>query len=187
MTQTVLPQLQEVMTSLEAEEAAISTQLAEIQAKREALRAVVSLFEESAASSSPTTTTKAKVSTKAKPAAKKSKPAAKAKPAPAAKAPRKTNATSKKKKDGRAATWQKYTLPGVGDQSMPDAVKLILATKPDEDFKIATVMSGLFKENMPKAQYLKARNRISNILSGGVRDGIWYKGDRGAYRLSKPA
>ncbi|MBE9062213.1 hypothetical protein, partial [cf. Phormidesmis sp. LEGE 11477] len=90
-----------------------------------------------------------------------------------------------KKKDGRTADWQKYTLPGVGDQPMPEAVKLILATKPKEDFKIAEVMSGLFKEDMPKNQYLKARNRISNILSGGVRDGEWYKGARGAYRLTE--
>lgn len=53
---------------------------------------------------------------------------------------------------------------------MPEAVQMILATQPDKDFKIAEVMSALFKESMPKKQYLKARNRVSNILSGGVRD-----------------
>ncbi|MEN8446824.1 MAG: hypothetical protein ABG776_17640, partial [Cyanobacteria bacterium J06555_13] len=89
-----------------------------------------------------------------------------------------------KKKDGRAASWQKYALPGVNQKPMPEAVQLILETQPEKDFKIAEVMSGLFKENMPKAQYLKARNRISNILSGGVRNGEWFKGDRGAYRLT---
>ena len=67
---------------------------------------------------------------------------------------------------------------------MSASVKLVLSTQPDKDFKIAEVMSSLFKENMPKSQYLKARDRISNILSVGVRDGEWHKGNRGAYRLN---
>ena len=68
---------------------------------------------------------------------------------------------------------------------MPDAVRLILETQPENEFKIADVMDALFEENMPKAQYLKARNRISNVLSGGVRAGDWHKGDRGTYRMTK--
>ena len=32
------------------------------------------------------------------------------------------------KKDGRTASWQKYTRPGVKNESIPDAVRLILAT-----------------------------------------------------------
>ena len=96
--------------------------------------------------------------------------------------------TAKKKavkKDGRTASWQKYTRPGVKNASMPDAVKLILETQPEKAFKIAEVMDALFKESIPKAQHLKARNRISNILSSGVRAGDWYKGDRAAYSMTK--
>ena len=113
--------------------------------------------------------------------------------APASKkAPAKTTTAQKapaqkataKKKDGRAASWQKYTRPGVKNESIPDAVKLILATQPKNDFKIADVMTALFKDDMPKSQYLKARNRISNVLSGGVRAGDWYKGERGTYRMT---
>ena len=132
---------------------------------------------------------KAPSASKKKKVAKKS-PTAKAKATtktkPAAKTTQKKKATSKKK-DGRAAAWQKYTLPGVGDRPMPESVQIVLATKPAEDFKIAEVMSSLFTEDMPRDQYLKARNRVSNILSGGVRDGDWFKGDRGAYRLTKAA
>ena len=88
------------------------------------------------------------------------------------------------KKDGRTASWQKYTRPGVKNESIPDAVRLILETQPENEFKIADVMTALFKEDMPKNQYLKARNRISNVLSGGVRAGDWFKGARGTYRMT---
>ena len=92
--------------------------------------------------------------------------------------------TTAKKKDGRTASWQKYTRPGVKNESIPDAVRLILETQPENEFKIADVMTALFKDDMPKSQYLKARNRISNVLSGGVRAGDWYKGNRGTYRMT---
>ena len=95
-----------------------------------------------------------------------------------------TKKTTAKKKDGRTASWQKYTRPGVKNESIPDAVRLILETQPENEFKIADVMTALFKDDMPKSQYLKARNRISNVLSGGVRAGDWYKGNRGTYRMT---
>ncbi|MFK8186199.1 MAG: hypothetical protein AB8B99_22720 [Phormidesmis sp.] len=103
---------------------------------------------------------------------------------PKAKAERKTTA-AKKKTDGRAATWQKYTRPGVKNQSIPDAVKLILTTQPEKEFKIVEVMEALFNEDMPKTQYLKARNRVSNVLSGGVRAGDWYRGARSSYSMKQ--
>lgn len=186
---TVLPQLEEIISNLTEQETSISAQLAEVQSKLEALRSVTSLFDgdsvsatkaPAAAKSTTTKKTTAKATT--------TKRTAKAKVAkkPAAKAAKVAKATGSKKakKDGRAATWQKYTRSGVTSQPMPESVRLILETQPDKDFKIAEVMSSLFKDDMPKAQYLKARNRISNILSGGVRNGDWFKGDRGAYRLT---
>ena len=38
---------------------------------------------------------------------------------------------------------------------------------------------------MPRTAYLKARNRISNILSAGARDGTWYRGRNGRYSQSE--
>lgn len=95
-----------------------------------------------------------------------------------------TRVTTQKKKDGRAADWQKYARPGVRNQSIPEAVRLILETQPSKGFKIAEVMAALFKDGMPKAQYLKARNRVSNVLSGGVRSGEWYRGERSTYSMT---
>ena len=86
--------------------------------------------------------------------------------------------------DGRTAAWQMYTRPGVKNESIPDAVRLILATQPENDFRVADVMEALFQAEMPESQYLKARNRISNVLSGGVRAGDWHEGDRGTYRMT---
>ncbi|MEO1390373.1 MAG: hypothetical protein AAFV85_23835 [Cyanobacteria bacterium J06634_6] len=187
MVQTVLPQLQEVVTNLEIQESTLTKQMEEIRAKKEALEAVIPMFEADSTESADSADVAKVPATAAKSVAKKTKAATDTKTAA-----KKTKAASKskagaKKKDGRAASWQKYALPGVKDRPMPESVQIVLATKPDEDFKIAEVMSALFKDGMPKAQYLKARNRISNILSGGVRDGDWFKGDRGAYRLNKPA
>ena len=190
MSQNVLPQIQEVIKDLESQETALSTQLTDIQAKLKGIRAVLPMFGETTTLlSSDSDAAEASTITEKKKAAKKSSTAkikASEKAKPAAKTTRKEK-TASKKKDGRAAAWQKYTLPGVGDRPMPESVQMVLATKPEEDFKIAEVMSSLFTEDMPRDQYLKARNRISNILSGGVRDGDWFKGDRGAYRLTKTA
>ena len=48
-------------------------------------------------------------------------------------------------------------------------------------------MLAIFEDDMPKAQYLKARSRISNILSAGARDNEWYRGRGGTYSMSKKA
>ena len=145
----------------------------------------VPAIEEAAVAEAPKPTkTKATKTTAKKATAKKAavkQAAPKKETAEKATASKKTTA---KKKDGRTASWQKYTRPGVKNESIPDAVRLILETQPENEFKIADVMTALFKDDMPKSQYLKARNRISNVLSGGVRAGDWYKGNRGTYRMT---
>ncbi|MEL6351595.1 MAG: hypothetical protein AAFR58_07515 [Cyanobacteria bacterium J06627_28] len=196
MSATVLSKLEEILAGLTGQEESLSTQLKELSAKREAIRGVIDQFGVADSSTAkPTTTAKKTIAKKTtrKQAAKKTSAKKTARKQAATKTVSSKTTTKAKaakpkaksnKKDGRTATWQKYTLPGVGKHPMPEAVRLILATQPEKDFKIAEVMAGLFKESMPKNQYLKARNRISNILSGGVRDGQWFKGDRGAYRLT---
>ena len=205
MNQTVLPQLQSVEAELSSQESQIAEQLASLREKLESIRAVMPMFSgdaeggsqldavpaveapavETSDNSDKSEPDKAKAATSKQTVQKKN---ATAKKTTAKKATTKRATTKRattKKKDGRTATWQKYTRPGVDNASIPDAVRLILETQPKNEFKIAEVMDALFKENMPKAQYLKARNRISNVLSGGVRAGDWFKGDRGTYRMTK--
>ena len=192
MAQTVLPQLKEISDDLLAQEESLTTQLEEVQEKLRGVRAILPLFGEAALGeddsdesseqdSEPATPAKSATSTKKK--AVKAEKAEKKSKSTATKA-KSSAKSSAKKKDGRAASWQKYTRPGVREQSIPDAVRLVLETQPDKSFKIAEVMDALFNETMPKSQHLKARNRISNVLSGGVRNGEWFKGDRGTYRLT---
>lgn len=206
MSKPVLSQLQSVEAELVTQESRLLAQLAAVQEKLNGIRAVIPMFSEVSDSRSepakaqalaPVAEEKTAVPAVAEPESKLVKTTAskrktqqkktnKAK-ATAKKKTTKTKVAKKKttvKKDGRTATLQKYTRPGVKNASIPDAVRLILETQPEHEFKIAEVMDALFKETMPKVQYLKARNRISNVLSGGVRAGDWYKGQRGTYRLT---
>ena len=194
MSTTVLPQLEGIASQLAAQEEDLIAQLEAVQSKLKGIRAVLPMFDEDAVSP---TSPELEVSDSdadekriEAAAAKSSKPASKVKTTkttpktPAKKTATKTNSSKAKspKKDGRTADWQKYARPGVKNQSIPDAVKLVLATQPEKDFKIAEVMDALFKD-MPKAQYLKVRNRVSNVLSGGVRSGDWHRGDHSTYRM----
>ncbi|MGD1898862.1 MAG: hypothetical protein ACFB16_18155 [Phormidesmis sp.] len=91
----------------------------------------------------------------------------------------------RKKKDGRAASWQKHVQAEYRDLALPESVSSVLRSQPSEIFTIADVMTDIFKEDMPRTAYLKARNRISNILSAGARDGTWYRGRNGRYSQSE--
>ena len=119
-----------------------------------------------------------------KPAAKRGRPA-KAKPAA-------TETTAKEKKtstkrSGRTANWQRYVQDNYRKSPLPDVIVGVLQAQPTNVFKIADVMNAVFKEDMPKSHFLKARNRISNILSAGARDGVWYRGRGGTYSMSEKA
>lgn len=206
MSTTVLPQLQAIEAELASQESQIAAQLASIREQLSGIRTVMPMFTGSAAvTEDPTISSEKPEEGKSfgeeatvveEPVAKEAivseaPKATKAKATASKKASSKKAASKKApaqkptaKKDGRTASWQKYTRPGVKNESIPDAVRLILATQPENDFKIVEVMDALFKEDMPKDQYLKARNRISNVLSGGVRAGDWYRGERSTYRMT---
>lgn len=182
MATTVLPQLQEIESELAAQEESLTAQLQEVKDKLNGIRAVLPMFDEngeSLSASSAQGSAEKSAADSGTPTQEKKADSGKS----AATKSTKTTRKKSKKKDGRAADWQKYTRPGVKNQSIPEAVKLILSTQPDKEFKIAEVMESLFKD-MPKNQYLKARNRVSNVLSGGVRAGDWYRGERSTYRMN---
>ena len=188
MTMTVLPQLKEIESDLVAKEETLAAQLKELREQLNGVRAVMPMFEGKSESATeapaPAASSQPEESQPEEPAPSVAPPSAKATAPAATKAPKAKRKKATAKKDGRAASWQKYTRPGVKNESIPDAVRLILETQPDKDFKIVEVMEALFEEGMPKAQYLKARNRISNVLSGGVRAGDWHRGERSTYRLT---
>lgn len=204
MKDTILPQLQTIETELASQEAGLIAQLNEVKAKLKGVRAVLPMFAEGSTEGSTngfvssldvedieiTPIDEAPVAEDAEETVEDAEPAAgeptAAVPVKAERKTRKTKTTTtaKKKKDGRLASWQKYVRSGVEQQPMPEAVTLILQTQPGKSFKIAEVMEALFEEGIPKSQYLKARNRISNILSAGARNGEWNRGKGSTYSIS---
>ena len=201
MSDPVLSQLVSVESDLAKQADSLESQLAQIQARREGLRTVIDMFEdggESEAASSATTKTTAKTTRKPGRPAKSSsgskttrkaasKAAEKKKPGRKPKSSSGSAKTGRKKKDGRAADWQKYVQPEYRESALPEAVSSVLRSSPSDVFKIADVMSTIFVEDVPRDQFLKARNRISNILSAGARDGSWYRGRNGRYSQSENA
>ncbi len=196
MSDPVLSQLVSVETDLAQQVETLETKLTQIREQRQGVLTVITLFQDSDGERAPAT--EAVVSTPAEesapeesapeesapeespPAAKKT--AAKAKPG---RKPKASKSTPRKKKDGRAANWQKYVQPDYREAALPEAVSSVLRSQPSEVFTIADVMSSIFSEDMPRTSFLKARNRISNILSAGARDGTWYRGRNGRYSQSE--
>ncbi|MEO0539437.1 MAG: hypothetical protein AAFZ80_01085 [Cyanobacteria bacterium P01_A01_bin.105] len=128
----------------------------------------------------------AKPPAKAKPGRKPGpKPKAKAeKIEPSAKASRKP---PRKTRSGKAPNWSRHIQEPFKKTPLPDVVANILKSQPDQAFKIADVMEVIFKVDMPKASFLKARNRVSNILSAGARTKEWYRGRGGRYSIKEKA
>ena len=131
-------------------------------------------------------TTKTKTTKTKTTKAKRGRPA-KAKSTTASKKATATTAKATTKRSGRKANWQRYVQENYRKSSLPDVVVGVLQAQPTSVFKIADVMNAVFKEDMPKNHFLKARNRISNILSAGARDGVWHRGRGGTYSMSEKA
>lgn len=206
MSNSALSQLVAVEDDLAQQVESLETKLSQLQERRQGLRTVIHMFQESEADGeiSPMETapvqpaaTEAPVAESASdepepettdettsPKAGRKPRAATAKTSTAKKA-EKPKATPRKKKDGRAANWQKYVQSDYRDTALPEAVSSVLRSQPSEIFTIADIMSSIFSEDMPRTSYLKARNRISNILSAGARDGTWYRGRNGRYSQSE--
>lgn len=204
MSDPVFSQLVSVESDLAQQVDSLESQLAQVQARREGLRTVINMFEGGKAeasnpeTASPATparkpgrppgskTTRKATAAKTTETTTQKKPGRKPKSSTASTQPKATKSTGKKK-DGRAADWQKYVQPEFKESALPEAVSSVLRSAPSEVFKIADVMSSIFIEDVPRSQFLKARNRISNILSAGARDGSWYKGRNGRYSQSENA
>ena len=210
MSTSVLPQLLEVDSELSAQATTLEAQLAALEEKRKGIQTVIAMFESGNASTADATAAssaaKAKAakatskSANAKTSAKKVAKSTKAKtrkvkatrgrPAKAKATKAKSTSTAKKttgKRSGRTANWQKYIQDNYSKAPLPDVIVGVLKAQPDNIFKIADVMNVVFREDMPKTHFLKARNRVSNILSAGARDGDWYRGRGGTYSASEKA
>ena len=211
MATSVVDQLKEVESQLAAQIASLNEQISATEEKRKGLQTVIGLFEGGADSngvaasvteiltsavadvevSAPAAPAPAKKpgkrrGRKPKAVSAKTKAAPKAKAAKAAATAVKTT-TTRKPRGGKSPNWQRYVQDPFRKTPLPDVVANILKAQPDEAFKIAEVMEAIFKSDMPKATFLKARNRVSNILSAGARTNEWYRGRGGKYSMNAKA
>lgn len=214
MATNVLDQLKEVESQLASQVEALSDQLSAAAKQREGLQTVIDLFQStggtngvaasvteiltSAAASAGVTESEPEPAPAKKPGkkrgrkpsaktAEKTKAAASKAKTTKAKATAEKVTTTRKPRGGKSPNWQRYVQDPFRKTPLPDVVANILKAQPDEAFKIAEVMEAIFKSDMPKATFLKARNRVSNILSAGARTSEWYRGRGGKYSMSKKA
>lgn len=185
MADPVLSKLVTVESDLTEQIEHLEAQLTQLQIKRQELLSVIDMFNDDKIDRNSEKTT----STQADPSDRERTPikteARSAVDSQSAQQSNQTSRSTKRKKDGRAAAWQKYVQSQYRSLALPEAVSSVLSSEPTKIFKIADVMSSIFKESMPKPSRLKARNRISNILSAGARDGTWYRGRNGRYSQSE--
>ncbi|NJN58416.1 MAG: hypothetical protein HC879_13390 [Leptolyngbyaceae cyanobacterium SL_5_9] len=96
-------------------------------------------------------------------------------------------AAQTEKSTGRDTAWRRYMRKEFAKTSLPEAVAHILHQQPDRVFEVPTIVDALFIEATPKDARNDARNRVSNVLSIGLKNNKWYRGKKGQYSLSQAA
>jgi hypothetical protein len=85
----------------------------------------------------------------------------------------------------RTEGWQDYLREEFSDVPLPNAVFAVLRQHEKQALDIAAVVDAIFDEQMSQQVRVKARDRVSNILSEGARKNKWYRADAGSYSVSK--
>ncbi len=83
--------------------------------------------------------------------------------------------------------WQQYLREEFSSMALSDAVSVVLQQQRQEVLDIPAVVNAIFVEEIPAAVQNKARDRVSNILSEGVRKNKWYRSQAGSYSMSPVA
>ncbi|MGJ3247409.1 MAG: hypothetical protein ACFE0I_15225 [Elainellaceae cyanobacterium] len=93
-----------------------------------------------------------------------------------------SKSTSKKSTD-----WQPYVRKEFRDRSLPQAVLTVLEEHPNDVVEVPSIIDTIFVDDIPKQARLSARDRLSNVLSVGLKNRKWYRGKTGHYSVSKDA
>lgn len=86
-------------------------------------------------------------------------------------------------------SWQPYLKEGFDYLSLDDTIFRILEREQGKELLVEDFMDELFVEDMPRPDFLKARNKLHNLLRSGVRERRWFSCSieagnvRRAYRL----
>lgn len=206
-----IAKLLEVDTELAAQEAQLSAQLLSIQEKRRSLQTVIDLF----APTDPATTTLIATPAQTPVAAEQAEPIAQDVVTPleqpktdttaeseaqavpdtpkrqaknSAPASKKQSAKSLPKKTNQEQeTWHQYLRDEFNNATLSQAVSEVMQRQPEQVLEIAAIVNAIFVDEIPQGVRSKARERVSNVLSVGVKKGKWYRGEAGTYTMSKAA
>jgi len=207
---STVAKLLKVDADLAAQEAQLNAQLQSIQQKRHSLKTVIDMFApvnttNNAPIAEPTPVTEEQPQPTAPDAALPKSDGAIADntaEAPAASTPPKRQAkknsstpTSKQSKKSaptnksgqQADTWQQYVRDEFYGATLSEAVAEVMQQHSKQVLEIATIINAIFTSNIPKEVRGTARERVSNVLSVGAKNGKWYRGKLGKYSMSQAA
>lgn len=77
------------------------------------------------------------------------------------------------KRKRQSPSWLPYLRSDLQGTSLEEALETVLKGSPGEHFRLEDFTSQFFDESIPRPDFLKARNQISNWLNAGVRAGKW--------------
>lgn len=211
---STVTKLLEVDAELATQEVELSTQLKSIQEKRHSLRTVINLFAPiDTATATPTATQAQKSGAEAevestaldvaiselddsktdtntdaetlvvpdtqKRQAKKNQSPTSSKQS--------TKSLPKKKTSKELESWQQYVRDEFSNASLSEAVSEVMQQQSEQILEIATILDAIFVDEIPPEVRSKARERVSHVLSVGVKKEKWYRGEPGSYSMSKAA
>ncbi|KJH71907.1 hypothetical protein [Aliterella atlantica] len=207
-----IAKLLEVDADLAAQEVELSTQLQSLQEKRHSLKTVIAMFapgdtatkpvEPKQLESSPAPVESPQIEDKPETTVGETEldePAINTTKAPAtpqkqqnknsssasSKQAKKPTATKKSSKEPE--TWHYYLQDEFSNATLAQAVSEVMQQQEDRVLDIATILKAIFVDEIPKAVRSTARERVSNVLSVGAKQGKWYRGQLGKYSMSKAA
>lgn len=92
-----------------------------------------------------------------------------------------------KKQSKASDTWHQYVKDGFTNTSLAEAVTEVMQQHSKQEVEIATIIDAIFTNEIPKEVRSTARERVSNVLSVGAKNGKWYRGKLGKYSMSPAA
>ncbi|MGF1536948.1 MAG: hypothetical protein ACFB4J_10760 [Elainellaceae cyanobacterium] len=93
--------------------------------------------------------------------------------------------SAKRKTKVTVAPWQFHVRAEYQDISLPKAVRNVLQESPDEVVEISDIIARIFVSDIPEEAHASARDRLSNVLSVGLKKAHWYRGKTGHYSISE--
>lgn len=98
-----------------------------------------------------------------------------------------TKSLPKKNPSKEVETWHEYLRDEFSNATLATAVSQVMQRQPHQVLEIAAIVDAIFVDEIPPQVRSKARERVSNVLSVGVKKDKWYRGGAGSYSMFKAA